>query len=72
MDLGAGTSVKLDFLKEGTWKGVLIRDGADDRTFESLTSNDLKPGEGAVVGVPMRPRGGFVMRLERTDQKGYR
>jgi len=41
---------------------TLIRDGADDRAFDSA-ARAVKATES--VTVPMRPRGGFVMRLTR-------
>jgi hypothetical protein len=59
-------SVKLDFLKDGTWHGMLIQDGSGDREFEArATDQPLKPDR--VVGMRMRPRGGFVMRFERVN-----
>jgi hypothetical protein len=54
--------VDLRFLGPGTWSMTLIRDGADDRSFQA-ESRAVKPGE--IVTVPMRSRGGFVMRLTR-------
>ncbi|HYU79807.1 MAG TPA: glycoside hydrolase family 97 catalytic domain-containing protein [Vicinamibacterales bacterium] len=52
--------VSLNFLKAGSYQLTLIRDGAEDRAFDSssrmVTSRDI-------VEVAMRPRGGFVMRL---------
>ena len=54
--------VALSFLASGTWKMTQIRDGADDRTF----GDSARPvTEKDVIEVPMRARGGFVMRLAR-------
>jgi hypothetical protein len=59
-------NVPLDFLKEGTWRGMLIQDGATDRLFEArATDQPVKPDR--VVGMQMRLHGGFVMRFERAD-----
>jgi hypothetical protein len=56
------TRVELAFLGTGTWSLTQIGDGGDDRTFatsaRSVRSKD-------VIDVPMRPRGGFVMRLAK-------
>jgi Glycoside hydrolase 97/Glycosyl-hydrolase 97 C-terminal, oligomerisation len=75
-DTAATVNVKLDFLKAGAWQGSLVRDGAEDRQFASEALN-VKPD--GTVTVSMRPRGGFVFRLARTDlagndldQRGYR
>ena len=66
-DTGSTAQVKLDFLKAGVWQGTLVRDAGDDRQFASEALK-VKP-EGAVT-VAMRPRGGFVFRLARTDLAG--
>jgi alpha-glucosidase len=57
--------VDLGFLKEGSWTATIIRDGAQDREFASETKT-VSPTD--TTAVTMRPRGGFVMRLERTSR----
>jgi hypothetical protein len=65
-DTAESTRVALGFLGAGSssfsWSMTLIRDGADDRAFDSA-ARAVKATES--VTVPMRPRGGFVMRLAR-------
>ncbi len=62
LDQAQDARVALDFLGEGAWKMTLIRDGADDRSFR----DEVRPVDAkAVIDVPMRARGGFVMRLTR-------
>ena len=41
---------------------TLIRDGSTDRSFDN---ESRQVDAGAVIDVPMRARGGFVMRLTR-------
>lgn len=54
--------VDLAFLGSGAWQMTLIRDAAQERAFHSsrraVTSSDA-------IEVPMRARGGFVMRVEK-------
>jgi hypothetical protein len=54
--------VALDFAGAGSWDVAVIGDGAVDREFRTFsrvaTSAD-------VIEVPMRARGGFVMRISR-------
>jgi hypothetical protein len=57
--------VDLGFLKEGRWAAVIVRDGAQDREFASESKTVASTDSPSVT---MRPRGGFVMRLERTSQ----
>jgi len=65
-DAAQSVKVPLDFLKEGAWRGMLIQDGGTDRLFEArATDQPVKPDR--VVGMQMRPHGGFVMRFERAD-----
>lgn len=52
--------VPLAFLGAGARSMTFIRDGADDRTFDS-TTRVVEAAE--TVMVPMRRHGGFVMRL---------
>ena len=59
--------VDLSFLKEGSWTATIVRDGAKDREFASETRT-VSPTD--TTSVTMRPRGGFVMRLERTGNRG--
>jgi alpha-glucosidase len=66
-DTSASVNVPLMFLKAGSWSGALIRDGAEDRQFAAEPLN-VKPD--GTVTVAMRPRGGFVFRLARTDLAG--
>jgi hypothetical protein len=55
--------VDLSFLGPGSWSMTLIRDGADDRSFDASSRSVLaKDG----IDVPMRARGGFVMRVTRS------
>ena len=54
--------VALDFLRSGSWTLTLIRDGDSDRTFDSSSRGVAATDR---VDVEMRPRGGFVMRIER-------
>ena len=56
-------ALKPDFLEAGSWRGTLVLDGPSDREFAS-EAVEVKP-DGA-LRVSMRPRGGFVLRLERT------
>lgn len=52
--------VPLAFLGTGAWSMTLIRDGAADRTFDSAT----RPVQASdIISVPVRGRGGFVMRI---------
>jgi len=55
--------VSLAFLGGGAWSMTLIRDGAQERSFDSA-SRGVTSRE--TIEVPMRPRGGFVMRLSRS------
>jgi alpha-glucosidase len=59
--------VDLSFLKDGSWTATIVRDGAKDREFASETRT-VSPTD--TTTVTMRPRGGFVMRLERTGNRG--
>ena len=56
------TRVEMSFLGQGSWQLTLIRDGENDRSFAAsarqVTSKDA-------LDVPVRARGGFVMRLAR-------
>jgi hypothetical protein len=54
--------VSLGFLGAGAWQMTLIADGATDREFAARTTSVAATD---VVEVPMRARGGFVMRLTR-------
>lgn len=60
-DTAQGIRVSLSFLGPGSFEMTLIRDGAEDRAFDSsrktVTAKD-------VIEVPMRARGGFVMRIQ--------
>ncbi len=59
-DAPASARVALGFLGGGPWTAQVIRDGAEDRTFDAgsrpVTAKDT-------IDVPMRARGGFVMRI---------
>jgi alpha-glucosidase len=55
--------VDLPFLTEGSWTATIVRDGARDRDFASETK---MISASDTTSVTMRPRGGFVMRVERT------
>ena len=54
--------VSLTFLGVGAWQMTLIQDGATDREFAARTASVAAAD---VVEVPMRARGGFVMRFTR-------
>jgi hypothetical protein len=54
--------VPLEFLGPGEWALTLIRDGGEPRSFEDETRRVTAT---AVIDVPVRARGGFVMRLTR-------
>src|SRR3954447_151064 len=58
--------VDLGFLKEGSWRATIVRDGDQDRAFASDVET-VSPADGP--SVTMRPRGGFVMRIERTPAR---
>ncbi len=58
--------VDLGFLKEGSWRATIVRDGDQDRAFASDVET-VSPADGP--SVTMRPRGGFVMRIERTSAR---
>jgi len=57
------------FLGDGNWRGALIKDGATEREFEVAVADirAVPPGRAGSFAVQMRPRGGFVMRLERAQ-----
>jgi hypothetical protein len=57
--------VPLAFLSSGSWTLTLIRDGTEDRSFNS-SSRAVAPAE--VIEVPMRGRGGFLMRLVKAGR----
>ncbi len=63
-DAPASAQVALRFLGGGAWTAQVIRDGADDRSFDAssrqVTARDT-------IDVPMRARGGFVMRIARSE-----
>lgn len=59
-DTAQTARVGLSFLGPGTWLMTLIRDGAEDRTFDDST-RDVTAKD--TIDVPMRARGGFVMRI---------
>jgi alpha-glucosidase len=63
-DIAAAASFKTDFLGDGVWRGTLIKDGDRDREFESAVAEMRAHSN---FGVKMRPRGGFVIRLEPTS-----
>ncbi|HUG52717.1 MAG TPA: glycoside hydrolase family 97 C-terminal domain-containing protein, partial [Vicinamibacteria bacterium] len=54
--------VDFSFLGAGGWSMTLIRDGAEERSFASETR---KVAARDILEVPMRARGGFVMRITR-------
>ena len=56
--------VPLAFLGSGLWTMTLIGDGAVDREFKDSTRSVMAT---EVVDVPMRPRGGFVMRIFKSS-----
>jgi alpha-glucosidase len=72
-DIRNGGGFDVAFLGDGAWRGSMIKDGPSDREFEVTIagvtiagiSADAAPGRTHNFGVEMRPRGGFVIRLER-------
>jgi len=54
--------VSLGFLAGAGWTMTLIRDGSTDRSFDN---ESRRVDAAAVIDVPMRALGGFVMRLTR-------
>jgi alpha-glucosidase len=63
-DVPRDVSVHVEFLKDGEWRGLLIQDGGQDRQFEGReTDQPIKPDR--IIGFRVRPRSGFVIRLER-------
>jgi hypothetical protein len=60
-DTAQTARLNLGFLPAGSFRMTLIRDGADDRSFDSTTRRVTAKD---VVDVPMRARGGFVIRIE--------
>jgi alpha-glucosidase len=64
-DTPSTVRVALDFLKDGQWLGQVITDGDTDRAFSGLQM-DVPQQPGMVRNIPMRARGGFVMRFERS------
>jgi hypothetical protein len=61
-DIAGAARVSLGFLAAGSWTVSMITDGAVDRTFQ-MASRPAAPTD--VIEVPMRARGGFVMRIVR-------
>jgi hypothetical protein len=61
--------VPLAFLSSESWTLTFIRDGAEDRLFDS-SSRTVASTE--VIDVPMRGRGGFVMRLVKAGSSASR
>jgi len=61
-------TVKIDlgFLDKGEWTATVIRDGAQDRAFATETRPAAPIG---ALTVPMRPHGGFVVRLEAQGRR---
>ena len=62
--LNAGTAqntrVNLSFLAAGSFQLTLIRDGGEDRAFDSGTKTVTAKD---ILDIPMRARGGFVLRI---------
>jgi len=54
--------VPMTFLGPGAWQVTVIQDGATDREFSSRTTAVASTD---VIDVPMRARGGFVMRITK-------
>jgi hypothetical protein len=54
----------LDFLRPGRWTATVIRDGSADRTLASETRTVTAKD---TLTMPMRARGGFVVRLASAD-----
>jgi alpha-glucosidase len=62
LDVGQSARVDLAFLGPGAWSLTLIRDGAEERSFDA-SARPVRASD--VIEVEMRPRGGFVMRIAR-------
>jgi hypothetical protein len=63
-DTAQSARVNLAFLGSDSWQMTLIRDGAEDRTFDNST-RAVTSAE--TIEVLMRARGGFVMRLTKSS-----
>jgi alpha-ketoglutarate-dependent taurine dioxygenase len=63
-DTATPAKVPLAFLGAGSWSMTLIGDGAVDREFKDSTRTVISK---EVVEVPMRARGGFVMRITKSS-----
>jgi Glycosyl-hydrolase 97 C-terminal, oligomerisation len=61
-DSATSVAVDLGFLGEGGWQLTAIGDGAGERSFVADTR---LVSAGDRLDVPMRPRGGFALRLTR-------
>jgi len=68
-DIRGSAGFNVAFLGGGRWRGALIKDGTSDREFVVAVADieDVPPGRTSSFAVPMQPRGGFVMRLERAQ-----
>jgi alpha-glucosidase len=53
--------VNLGFLPAGSFQLTLIRDGGEDRAFDTSTKTVTAK---EILDIPMRARGGFVIRIE--------
>jgi alpha-glucosidase len=59
-DAAQTARIALTFLPAGSFQMTLVRDGADDRSFDSSTRTVTSK---ETIDVPMRARGGFVIRI---------
>ncbi len=64
-DAPASADVAPGFLGGGAWTVQVISDGADDRSFAVSSREVTAKGPAGAIAVPMRPRGGFVMRIAK-------
>ena len=65
-------AVGFDFLGGGEWTYTSIVDGRTDRDFSAGPGGRLQPQALGGVTIPVHAYGGFVMRFERSRQKGNR
>ena len=66
-DTAVTVKVALAFLGAGSWSMTLIGDGAADREFKDSTRSVTST---ETIEVPMRARGGFVMRITKAATPG--
>jgi hypothetical protein len=66
-DTATTAAVSLSFLGAGSWGVSIISDGASDREWQVVTRTATLSH---TIEVPMRARGGFVMRIQKPGAAG--